>query len=192
MLLIIAGLASGAAAIWKGLDAIDEKRFPRSVYSSAIGWWWGAFVPDDACTTIAGLIDSDYNCEIWKQDSHYCYSRIPTLVSKSLKCRVLMNRKGRIELEINSKNDSILRPPVSAYDDYILNGAVKRWEKRAKYLKKKKLSSDTEAILTERITNGYIDTVEMIEKKILGKQDSTVANELRALLPPPEHPKENV
>jgi hypothetical protein len=174
----------------------------RGVYGTLVAWWKGAFTPDNAAIAIANMIDSDINCEWWEDNAghHRDYYHHRTFRSEHLKTSVYyyysyseddLGSASRVKLEIDKKNEKgVIKFPVSSYDDYKLVNAVDRWRKRKRKLDKMRELRKSEDLVNERVTKGYIDQVEMIEKRILGREDADTANELRACLIPPEKPKE--
>jgi hypothetical protein len=184
--LIIATAGLAPAVLGEFVESIESGRMPRPIYALTTAWWKGAFSPETPASSIATMLDSDYSCEIWyKQNS-------TSLKSESLGTEVNYYGYGeKCSLWIKKKDGRTMRVDVSDYDDYLLSNAFVRWKKRQKRLEIEKKNSESQRLIDERITQGYIKTVEMIEKKILGNAESETANELEALIKPLEPPKEN-
>jgi hypothetical protein len=136
------------------------------------------------------MIESDRNCEIWNSvkgyrhyQGHHYYTWGDGIESKNLGVRVLFPYHGRVELAITQKDNGYLLPAISDYDHYILKKAYKRFVKRRDALTDYKNRAIANNLITDRVTKGYIDTVRMIEERILHREPDT-ANELTALLEP--------
>lgn len=191
--IFIGAMILGPTTLVNLLSKGENGRLPRITYSALFGWWHGAFQPENAASAMASLINADYNCEIWEWRSYvrnYGPRGEEGLVSNSLKTAVLTPSKGRVKLILKNKDekkDDIVCD-ISAYDDHILMGAVNSWRARHKEVERRKKDLESERIINERVAANYISTIEMVEKKILGKEEATTANELRAILPPPDQP----
>lgn len=185
--LIFLGGVLGIGSIITHVSAWGENgRFPRPTYGALVGWWYGAFTRPDAAMVIANMIDSDYNCETFK---NFGTESFPTLTSESLKTRINIPITGLSELTIVGKDDKRIKYDVSMYDDYVLVMACKKWVKRNKEKEALKLESKCQEALDERINKNYIDTISMIEKRILNTNQET-APQLMAMLEAPPMPDE--
>lgn len=175
----------GAAILGVGGFAVDKvvqsegklwyERMNTTWYKLTRSWWKPAFLPETAGVAIAAMIDSDRNCEMWKYDG---YDR--TLDSESLGVNVYAGHR-RARVNIKRDDGSRINIKITDHDDYILHKALEDFGKREKELRLMKQERETSEIINRRITKGYVDTVEMIERKILHKEPEQ-ATQLRNLI----------
>lgn len=150
------------------------------IYRLTSAWWRGAFTPDTIAQSIARMIDFDYSCNIWINDD------IGDLVNEELKIRVkAYHYIDTVSLILVDNEDKKVKVNLSKYEKYKLLTAVKRWNNRKAKISKLAESRKIESLVDNRINEGYIKTIEMVEKKILNMEEANTANELRSLPPPP-------
>jgi hypothetical protein len=180
---IVALLGSG----WlTAATTIDSGRIPRPLYGALISWWYGGFAADTVATRSALMLDSDRNCDAWEN----VYGSDNELFNKTLGLKVWSPcTHGKCTVAIKSKDDKWINVPVTSYDDYLISKSIERWNERKKALALYKTHSEAAGLLEHRINLAYVDTIEMIDKRILNSGADT-ADELRAMLTPPEHPDE--
>jgi hypothetical protein len=172
----------------------DIDRFPRSIYGALVSWWYGGFSSNTAPLTISRMIDCDYACEAWCDKALNGWKSDLVISNPSLGVEITAGRIGKVAvLMTGAGKDGVLtrRIPVSTYEDYQIYKSFKSWKKRKKKLSLERERVESSALLENRINHLYVDTIEMIEKRILDSTPET-APELRAMLPPPDAPFGNV
>jgi hypothetical protein len=156
---------------------------PRTWYKLTRGWWKGAFSPETTALSIANMISSDRNCELWESLDN------GKLSSKALGVLVRFNNNSKASITITTK-DGDLHPIVSVHDDYLLYEVYKEFVSRKKYIDNSKIERESLDTINEKTSKNYIDIIEMAERRILNQDSNT--NELRVLLEPPFSDKKHV
>jgi hypothetical protein len=98
--------------------------------------------------------------------------------------------KGRARLVLEDKKGKNNDYKITAYEDYLLCQAKDRWRKRKTHNEAKRVFNEHMDLVNERITQNYLDTLTMIESRILNSGPEITDPNLQALLPAPDHPVE--
>jgi hypothetical protein len=176
---------------------VNNGRMPRCNYAALVGWWYGSFAEESPGALLASMIDSDLNCDQWKLDhdsvwvnSDCGYVKFDILKSNSYKATITYRLKGRAKLVLEDKQGKNNDYKITAYEDYLLSQAKDRWKKRKTHNEAKRVFKEHMDLVNERINQNYLDTLTMIENRILNSGTEVTDPNLQALLPAPDHPIE--